>query len=946
MIPRKQMYCPLFFTFIFILSFSCEQKPQTVRQTLDLSGEWQLRLDPNSVGMAEQWFAQTLEDTVILPGSLDENKKGMLNRDSTDMHLNRLYSFIGAAWYRKEIQMPLTWEGKRIELIMERTKVTHVWLDTLYMGSDNTLFSRQIFDLTGKLTTGKHALTILVDNDPDLVPVETSHAYEENTQTNWNGILGRFCLEASNPVRLDKVKIFPNIHSEDIIIKLSIENPEMRLKRAEVVLRAESWNSGKIHKVPEETFSLELGSSNSEVLLPFHIGPEMQLWSEFDPALYKLFVTLKNGDRILDNVCCNFGMREFKTEGTRFSINGLKTFLRGKMEACVFPLTGYPPMEKEEWMRVLRIAKAYGLNHYRFHSYTPPAAAFAAADLCGFYFQPELPVWQKFNAHDSSHVAFMMKEGKRILDSYGNSPSLVMFALGNEIHRDRRVLQQMVADFREYDARPLYAQGSNNHLGNPKLAEGDDYWTTFRTGKKQADHSTDVRGSFSFLDSDDGGVINAFYPSTNFDFSDAIKGIPVPVIGHEVGQYQIYPDFAEMKKYTGVLKPWNFEIFRQGIQEKGMLDQAPDFHKASGQLALRCYREEIEMALRTPGIGGFQLLDLQDFPGQGTALVGILDAFMDSKGLTTPEEFRQFCSDVVLLAVMDKYCREEHETFSAEIKIANFGPEPLTRKYIEWKIVDADSQEVLRSGRLNPVKIPQGELISLGKIETTLRNIGQVQKAFLQLDLVGSEIKTHYPLWIYPPLLKMEYPKNLIIANRFDNAMQNQLEAGKKVLLFPDFKRIEKNSVGGLFIPDFWNYAMFKMLAERNNGGFSPGTLGLLTDPTHALFNDFPTDFHSNWQWWAMIKNSRPIILDNTTKNYRPIVQVVDNINRNHKLGLIFEFKVGEGKLLICASNLPAITDKPEARQLYRSILNYMDSEAFNPEYDITIESLKMILGM
>ena len=125
--------------------------------------------------------------------------------------------------------------------------------------------------------------------------------------------------------------------------------------------------------------------------------------------------------------------------------------------------------------------------------------------------------------------------------------------------------------------------------------------------------------------------INAKPPETVSDYTESISKFDVPVISHEIGQWCVYPNFNEMKKYTGVLKPRNFEIFRETLEENQMLDQANDFLVASGKLQTLCYKEDIESALRTPGFGGFQLLDLHDFPGQGTALIGVLDPFWEEK---------------------------------------------------------------------------------------------------------------------------------------------------------------------------------------------------------------------------------------------------------------------------------------------------------------------------
>ena len=929
-----------------LLFWSCQsQKESNLRPVIDLSGTWQFQLDSTNVGITQHWFTQSLQDSVRLPGSLDQNKKGIVNHDTTDLHLNRKYYYVGRAWFRKKIDIPESWKNKHVELIMGRTRVTHVWLDSVDLGTSDIILSKQVYDLTSKLSPGNHTLTIMVNNDPKLVPVAGSHIYSPDTQTNWNGIIGKFCLEASNPLGIRQVEVYPNVKAKEADVRLKIQNSDHTLKHISIELRAHSWNTKNQQQVPEKSYDVSFSSADTTVSLTYDMGANIQLWSEFNPALYRLSVTLKEKNQQLDRQTVDFGMRDFTTKGTQFSINGLTIFLRGKHSGGVFPLTGYPPMDTTGWLHVFRIAKSYGINHYRFHSWTPPAAAFEAADIAGIYMQPELPIWYGFDAKDSAQVAFMIRQGERILDDDGNHASFVMFSLGNEIHQPREILHQMVAHLRGRDPRHLYAQGSNNFLGDPSLAKGDDYWTSMRTGKEQADHSTDVRGSFSFADSKDGGIINGTYPNTMPNHSSAIKNVPVPVIGHEVGQYQVYPDFNhEIPKYTGVLKPWNFDLFREDLKKKGMLDEDEAFHKASGTLSVLCYREDIEEALRTPGFGGFQLLDLQDYPGQGTALVGILDAFMESKGLITPEEFREFNNDVVILARMKSYTWTNDQAFNADVEVANYGPADISGKTVSWSLENASDHTVIRSGEFAPDNIPQGGLTSIGTVESDLGKVRKAQKAILKIGIDGTEFKTRYPIWIYPSKVNTTPPADITVAHDLSADVMNKLTSGGKVLLFPDFKKVKDHSVGGLFITDFWNFKMFKPIAERVGRQPSPGTMGILADSASQLFNQFPTETHTDWQWWPIVKHSRPIILDRTPDAYRPLVQVIDNIDRNHKLGLIFEYKVGKGKLLICASDLPAITKWPEARQLYASILSYMDSGSFNPKSDISFQQLKSLL--
>lgn len=935
----------LYFAGILTVLLSCNKKESfnDLRSTIELAGHWQLQLDTAHVGNKERWFEHTLTDDVTLPGSLDENKKGFPNKDTTEMHLNRLYQYTGAAWYRKEINIPADWKDKHIELIMERTKVTTVWLDRFCMGTDNTIFSQQVYDLTGYATPGRHILTVMVDNTEKLVPVAGSHAYSEDMQTNWNGILGRFCLEASHQARIVDVRVYPDIYSHVIGVCAKVVNDGVALENITVELAAELWNTTETHTTASRSYAITISKDDPVVKLNYDIGKDARLWSEFDPALYKLTVTLRSNGKPLDKQQVDFGLRKFSTRNTNFIINDLVTFLRGKHDGGIFPLTGYPWFDTAQWVRAFKIAKTYGINHYRFHSWCPPAAAFAAADKEGVYLQPELPAWWGFKADDPGHVTYLLKEGRKIMDAYGNHASFVMFALGNELGQDRNVLKGMVSDLSSYDDRPLYAQGSNNRLWDPSYAENDNYWTTFRTSKEKQDMSSDVRGSVSFLDSEigDGGIINTRYPSTDFTYIKAIEQAPIPIIGHEIGQYQVYPRYEEMKKYTGVLKPWNFEIFRRRLKQKGMLDQADDFFKASGMLAALCYRADIEMALRTPGFGGFQLLDLQDYPGQGTALVGMLDVFMDSKGLITPGQFRQFCNNVVILLVMDKYCWQNNEKWIAEVKVANYSAKKLTNKTLTWQLKEGNA--LVGTGKLIAAEIPQGSVTSLGKIELTLSAFEKPSRADVHLAMESGNYQTQYPIWIYPAneAGHEEDLKGVTITSKLTPDLLSKLNNSASVLLFPE-GLTDSTSVGGQFISEFWNYGMFTSLAKQFGKRVSVGTMGILTDPDHPIFKEFPTDYYTNWQWWPVIKASRPVILDKVNQKYRPLVQVIDNINRNHKLGLIFEFSIGKGRLLVCTANLRDI-HKPETQQLYKSILHYMQSDAFTPTENISVNELTQL---
>lgn len=895
--------------------------------SLSLAGEWNVTLgDAKEVKHA------------MLPGTIDTNHLGFAPSDTTETtHLTRLYAYKGKATYSRTIEIPKQWKKAAVELFLERTKPTWVYVDGNLVDSCNFISTPQRYILP-KLKTGKHQLDIVVDNSRG-VPEQvygSSHAYTEDTQTNWNGIIG-----------------------------------EISLKQVEL-------KAGQ---------KLKSGMVQSE---------SRQYTGKVLPCF-----------------------KDFHIEGAHFYADGHPVFLRGKHDAAVWPLTGHVDMTVEGWMKYLGICRAYGINHVRFHSWCPPEAAFVAADSLGIYLQPELPFWGSFDDKDETLMTFLHQEGENILREYGHHPSFRMMALGNELWGSIDKMKEFVDDFREIAPDKYYTFGSNYYLGYQGVKEGMDYFTTCRIGGEGwGKYNTHTRGSFSFADAYDGGIINHFRPNTTMNFDEACdkwaspqpwqrqdveqtsykRAAGIPIISHETGQFQTYPDFREIKKYTGVLYPYNFEIFRRRLAAAGMLSQADDFHKASGLWSVKLYKADIEMDLRTKNMAGFQLLDIQDYPGQGSAFVGILDAFMESKGITTANEWHQWCSSVVPLLVTDRFCYDENEMMNAKVQIANYGGESLKGKKLLWKLDyapdensadDASPKAGANIDRFNqPSPLAQGEipittdeegLIDIGEIHHKMKvmadgfNDGNgtcldvkipSRKVILTLDIDYGryDARRHrntYDLWIYTTEKSLDiYKEGVVITSDLTDEVAKKLEKGAKVLWMPTTSKnfvasadtisqagnATPYTVGGLFQTDYWNYRMFKTICENNKKTVSPGTLGILTNPKHPIFCDFPTEMHTNWQWFPVIKDSHPLVLDNFAKDDKPIVQVIDNIERNHKLGLVMEWKVGAGKLLVCMSDLEKVSEYPEGRAFYESVLSYMRSPEFAPQSEITIADLRKTL--
>ena len=658
------------------------------------------------------------------------------------------------------------------------------------------------------------------------------------------------------------------------------------------------------------------------------MGPDVKLWSEHEPNLCAVRVSIADdtlsGDSAppdtIDHRTVTFGMREIKADGRQFLLNGHPMQFRGTLECCIFPLTGFPPTDVDSWKRIVGRCKEFGLNHIRFHSWCPPEAAFEAADQLGFYFQVECASWANGGASVGNGTAldeWLYREADRILQAYGNHPSFVLFAYGNEPsgpgprHQGEDYLGPWVNHYKQRATRQLVTCAA----GWPYIPENQ--FHVMHHPLRQH------------------GVFNRQAPETTKDYGLHVQNNPVPLISHETGQWCVFPDLEEIKQYTGVLEAKNFEIVRDFLQEHKLLHQARDFLMASGKLQTLLYKEEIEVMLRTPGLGGFQLLDLHDFPGQGTALIGVLDPFWNPKPYVTAEGFRRFCGPVVPLARLASRTWTNDQTLTAEVEVSQFGDVDLLDRTIEWTL-RSDSGQSICEGRWTDVDLPRGGLREVGKLECGLAVVKRASRLSLSVSIAGTPYRNDWDLWVYPTHVETAAQDGVLVARNIDDPVRTHLQAGGKVLLMPPRYAIAGDAHGA-FEAIFWNRLWFP--AQQVH------TLGILCNPQHPALGDFPTDAHSNWQWWDLCNRSKPVILDEVPDGLSPIVQVIDDWNTCRKLALVFEARVGGGKLLLCSIDLEDdLPQRPVARQLRHSLLRYMAGKDFAPTTDLTYDSLQTLL--
>jgi hypothetical protein len=955
--------------------------------SLDLSGQWRCILDPNAVGELEQWFRHGLPGdpvAVSLPGSIQHQGIGdpvaidtpwtgsIVDRSwfteeryapyrepgniSVPFWLQPRVYYRGAAWFQREVEIPAGWAERDVVLSLERVHwESTVWLDERRVGAERSLTTAHRFDL-GRPSPGRHLLTIRVDNRAVVDVGPNAHSVSDHTQGNWNGIIGALTLTAQPAVTIRRVRVVPDVAARSALVKVDIAADSGGAGVGSVTVSARRFNvpvevpgeapgevpgevrdevpgrheAGPVSAGFEAEHSRDLGergltSGGTHVDVELPLGDDALTWDEFQPALYELtveLVTHVRGVEHRDVARTVFGLREVGVEETQVTINGRRTFIRGTLESCVFPLTGYPPTDVDSWRRIIAVCRAHGLNLLRFHSWCPPEAAFVAADEAGFYVQVEGPIWanQGGGLGEARPVdAFLFEETRRILDAYGNHPSFIMMAHGNEPGgRDAEFLASWVTTWRTYDPRRLYTSGA----GWPAITEND------------FDNIPDPRAHRwgEGLES----RLNGHPPETESDYGEWVRSRPRPIVSHEIGQWCAYPDFAETSRYTGLMEPRNFGIFADFLREAGMGDQAEAFLHASGRLQVLCYKEDIEAALRTEGFGGFHLLGLTDFPGQGTALVGVLNPFWESKGYCTPEEFARFCGPTVPLARLPRRVWTADQEIRFEVQVAHFGPTPLDAD-VRWHLRDRDGTELGSGTVARGAHIPIGNGARFGPVLVPAGLIAgpaQVRLVVTVEDAGGVTSENDWDLWVYPADAEVPIPDEVLVTTEIGEALE-RAEDGATVLLELSPEHIA-NDVALGFTPAFWNTAW--------TSGQAPHTLGVLHDPAHPVFRHFPTEGTTDWQWWELLHGAKAMLLDGLSPQLRPLAQPIDTWFEARRLGVLFEARVGRGKIVVSSLNLDPSGDRAAARQFRKSLLDYMGSADFAPAETVGPSDLKSVL--
>ncbi|WP_418624625.1 glycoside hydrolase family 2 TIM barrel-domain containing protein [Waltera sp.] len=953
-----------------------------------LNGKWHVVLEDGTTGQMD------------LPGTLDENGIGHRDVGANQWHpdavlgnaageidkdapiatrFTRRHTYEGEARISRKITVP-DYGTDRLFVLAERARALRLLVDgeACAVFRQGTLSTPYIFELTGA-ALGEHEFTFLSDNSYPGMPKAAicySSAATDETQTNWNGILGECSMYTRPQNFIDSVRVYPRAVKKeeknkaggyvlDVCVELA-PGAKKVYKDAKIILQSEALAAGELEDTQTLTEIIsysgeglaEAGTDKEENPKTMEIWfrdlplrENVKLWDEDEGNLYEMAVTLDNGmsaeDKGGSTAECRtrFGIRSFGDNGSgRLALNGRAIFLRGEANCAEYPETGHPPMTIPEWKEMLLKYRSYGINFVRFHSHCEPEAAFAAADELGMLLQPELSHWDPKDAFGTEEsYRYYRAELAGILKTYANHPSFVMLTLGNELQAQgegRERMRELVRTAKRMDPTRLYANGSNAFYGEEGCDPESDFYTS------QSCKDVVIRGTFSGMR----GYLNENYPSADHTYDAAMaeirKSYTKPVFSFEVGQFEVLPDFGELESFQGISDPVNLKLIRKRVEERGLLPTWEKYVEATGELSRLAYREEIEAAMRTRELSGISLLGLQDFPGQGTALVGMMNSHLEPKpyDFARPERFREFFQECRILVKLPHYTYEAGERLIAEVEAANFGKRNIEGVFC-WTL--AGKKSVSENGNCEPAEIKsKNTVIATGEdTEITICRPGsytEVGSLDIPLDFVekntaltlkvriGDSISA-YPIWVYRKTTPV-CPENVYETRAFDVKTREILQNGGRVYLSPDAdKESLPNSIKTQFTTDFWSVGTF---ADQEGG------MGQLIDTEHPIFKEFPTDFHTDWQWWIMA-TKRAVILPHPMKT---IITEMDSYAFLRPMAQMIEFRCLKGKVLLSTMELHKSQQYPEVRALQASIYTYLSGENFEPAEEITEEELSMLV--
>ena len=349
------------------------------------------------------------------------------------------------------------------------------------------------------------------------------------------------------------------------------------------------------------------------------------------------------------------------------------------------------------------------------------------------------------------------------------------------------------------------------------------------------------------------------------------------------------------------MRPWNLSRHYETAAAKNALRFQREYHAASAKLNRLIYKEEVESFLRTPSCAGLQLLNIQDYTGQGEALVGWRDPFYELKsGFKGMAPFSNVWGPVSFLARFPRFTYVAGETFRAKLQIRNLTEKTLPKGMKYFYVI---------AGKRGEVTLPED--IEAGAVKTVATVERKLTDAMVKARQTLRFGHNEWNFWVYPREEKCALPAGVVETSDIA-VMKKALAEGKTVLyLGSSFK-----SAKGKFKSIYWSTRWFQI------PNTTAAALGTWFDVRHPALSGFVTDDFTDWQWYSLAQGATIHALKGLPKDYRPIALSVNDFHFSDLTSTMFEALVGKGRLFVCGYDLSA--SSPESKRLRNSVYAYL----------------------
>ncbi|MBR3222873.1 MAG: hypothetical protein IKF72_11690 [Kiritimatiellae bacterium] len=641
-------------------------------------------------------------------------------------------------------------------------------------------------------------------------------------------------------------------------------------------------------------------------------------WSPESPKRYDLVLTTAQG-----SYRQKFGIRRLAADGEKFRLNGKPVYLRGVTEHCYFPRTLHLPRDLGYYRMVTAKRKELGFNFVRFHTFVPPVEYLEATDDLGMLVHIESP-----NFVPEPEFAAIIAFARR-------HPSVVIYCTGNETRIDRlaeaylRDVAEMVHERTDSLFSPMSAMRGIEYM----LVPGKDP-TVEKPFQHNAERMARIAPFCDMFTSYQLGLTS--YESLNAGTSadldawgDAYCGNPRT--SHEICIDSSYVDFGLEKMYTPdspILKVGLFSEPRRMLTEKALIGRADAYFRNSCEWMRRIRKFTFEKLRAADRVAGYDFLgDINTHWHTFGYSVGMMDEFYRLKPGETVENVLRYNSAAVLLADLGSdFNVSAGETKRVAFSVSNYDAAMNTANLCVT-LVGPDG-DVIWAERRTAGDVPNGRLVGLGEFAVKIPSAAQAAKYILRTTLSAGEkkVENEWEIYAFPEVTARPAPANVKIASEIgETELAAAMERGERVLLLgaEPFRSL----------PTTYRIGM----AGRTSGSYAT-----VIKEGHPALAGMPHDGFCGWQFRWLMEDGRAVQLEADVP-FDPIIDIASSVKFPIRQAGMFEYRVGEGRLLVCSFAFHA--GDPAAAWLRARLVEYAASDDFNPPQRLTPSQLHAVVN-